>query len=75
MRRRIVFVPMSMEATLSGEVGSDFTAEFLWDDVGGQFRMENFKGSPVIKIKRLDGRSRDDANEGLEGELAGNGID
>jgi hypothetical protein len=75
MRRRIVFVPISMEATLSGKVRSDFTTEFLWDDVGGQFGMKNFKGSPVIKIKRLDGCSRDDANEGLEGELAGNGID
>jgi hypothetical protein len=37
--------------------------------------MEHFKGGPVIEIKRLDGGSGDDANEGLEGELAGNGLD
>ena len=66
---------MSMEATLLGEVGSDFTTEFLGDDIGSQLGMKNFKGGPVIKIKGLDGCSGDDANEGLEGVLAGNGLD
>ena len=41
MRRRIVLVPMSMEATLLTEEGLDFTAEFLWDDVGCQFRVKD----------------------------------
>ena len=71
----MVLVPMSIEATLSGKVGLDFTTEFLGDDVGGQFGMKNFKRSPVIKIKWLDGGSGDDANEWLKGELAHNGID
>jgi hypothetical protein len=44
MRRRIVLVPMSMEATLLTEEGLDFTAEFLWDDVGCEFRVKNLEG-------------------------------
>jgi hypothetical protein len=75
MRRRMVLVPMSIEATLSGKVRSDFTTEFLRDDVGGQFGMKDFKGSPVIEIKRLDGCPGNDADKGLEGELTYNGID
>jgi len=33
-----------MEATLLTEEELDFTAEFLWDDVGCEFRVKNSEG-------------------------------
>ena len=57
MRRRIVLVPMSIEATLLSEVGLDFTTEFLGDDVGRQFRVKGLEGSPVIQIRELERRA------------------
>jgi hypothetical protein len=34
---------MSIEATRLTEVGSDFTTEFLWKDVGRQFRVKDLE--------------------------------
>jgi hypothetical protein len=56
----MVFVPMSIEATLSGEVGADFTAEHLRGDVGCEFGLEDLKGGPIVQVIGLDGRSGDD---------------
>ena len=60
-----MFVPMSMEATLLSEVGSDFTTEFLRNDVGSQFRLKDFVGGPVIKVIGLERGSGDDSDEKL----------
>ena len=38
-----MLVPMSIEATLSVELGSDVTTEFLWDDIGGQLGMKDLE--------------------------------
>jgi hypothetical protein len=74
MRRRIVFVPMSMEATFSGEVGPDFTAEFLRDDIGSQFRLKNLKGGPIVEIIGLNGGPGDDSDEQLVRGLVRDGV-
>jgi hypothetical protein len=54
-----------MEATRLSEVGSDFTTEFLWDNIGSQFRLEYFKRCIVVKVIGLDGSSGDDSDEKL----------
>ena len=66
---------MSTEATLLIEVGSDFTTEFLRNNIGRQFRLKDLKGCPVIKIIRLDGSSGDNSDEKLVRSLTGNRID
>jgi len=75
MRRRMVLVPMSMEATLLGKVGSDFTAEFLWDNVSGQFGLEDFKRRAVVEIIGLERRSRDNPYEELIGSFTNHRVD
>jgi len=70
-----VLVPMSMEATLSGEVGSDFTAEFLRNDVRCQFGLEDFEGGPVVEVITLERGSGDDPYEKLIMGLARDGVD
>jgi hypothetical protein len=49
-----------MEATLSGEVGADFTAEHLRGDVGCEFGLEDLKGGPIVQVIGLHGSSGDD---------------
>jgi hypothetical protein len=75
MRRRMVLVPMSMEATLLGKVGSDFTAEFLWDNVSGQFGLEDFERCAVVEIIGLERGSRDNPHEELVGGFTHNRVD
>jgi hypothetical protein len=75
MRRRIVFVPMSIEATLLREVGADFTAELLRDDVCRQFRLKDLEGGPVVQVIRLERGSGDNPKEKLVMGFTGNGID
>ena len=75
MRRRIVFVPMSIEATRLREVGSDVTTEFLGDGVCCEFRLKNLEGGPVIQIIRLERGSGDDPKEKLVMGFAGDGVD
>jgi hypothetical protein len=43
IRRRIVLVPMSIEATLLVKIGSDVTTEFLWNDLGCQLGMKDLE--------------------------------
>jgi hypothetical protein len=75
MRRRIVLVPTSMEATLLNEVRSDFTTEFLRNDVRRQFRLKDLEGGPIIEVIRLERGSGDDSYEKLVMGLTGNGVD
>ena len=70
----MVLVPMSIEATFSGEEGLDFTTEFLGKDVGGQFRLEDFIRRAVIQVVRLERGSRDNTNEELMGRLTGDRV-
>jgi hypothetical protein len=74
-RRRMVLVPISMEASLLREVGSDFTTEFLREDVGCQFGLKDLERGPIIKVVRLDGSSGDDSDEKLVRGLTGDGVD
>ena len=69
-----MFVPMSMEANLSGKVRLNFTTEFLGDDVGCQFRVKCLEGSPVVQIIGLERGARDDSDEKLVMGFAGDGI-
>ena len=71
----MVFVPMSMEATLSGEVGADFTAEHLRGDVGCEFGLEDFEGGPIVHVIGLNRGSGDDPDEKLVRGFSGDGVD
>jgi hypothetical protein len=64
-----------MDANLLREVGLNFTAEFLGDDVGCQLRVKGLEGSPVIQIIRLERGARDNSGEKLVMGFAGNGVD
>jgi hypothetical protein len=64
-----------MEATRLREVGSDFTTEFLWDNIGGQFRLEHFKRCIVVKVIGLEWSPGDDSDEKLVMGFAGDGGD
>ena len=71
----MVLVPMSMEATLLGKVGSDFTTEFLWDNVSGQFGLKDFERRAVVEIIGLERRSRDNPDEELIGGFTQHRVD
>ena len=66
---------MSIEATLLGKVGADFTTEVLRKDVGCQFGLKDLEGGPVIQVIGLEGSSRDDSDEKLIRCLIRDGID
>jgi hypothetical protein len=66
---------MSKEATFLGEVGVDFTTEFLGDDVRCEFRLKNLEGGPVIQVIRLNRGSGDDSDEKLVMGFAENRVD
>jgi hypothetical protein len=63
-----------MEATLLGKVGSDFTTEFLWNDVSSQFRLKDLKRRIVIEVIGLNGGSGNNSDENLTMGFAGNGV-
>ncbi len=71
----MVLVPMSMEATRLREVGSDFTTEFLGDDVRRQLGLKDFEGGAVIQIVGLDRGSRNKAQKELIRSLTGYRVD
>jgi hypothetical protein len=64
-----------MEATLSGEVGADFTAEHLRGDVGCEFGLEDFEGGPIVQVIGLNGSSGDDPDEKPVRGVPGDGVD
>jgi len=51
---KIFYVSIFIKATLLSEVGSNFTADDLREDIGCQFKLKDFKGGPIIKIVGLD---------------------
>ncbi len=57
------------------EVGSDFTTEFLRNDVGCQFGLKDLKGGPVVEVERFDRSPGDDPDEKLVRCLTRNGVD
>ena len=65
---------MALEPIDLSEVGSNFTTEFLWDNISGQFWLEYFKRGIVVKVIGLDRSSGDDSDEKLVMGFAGNGV-
>ena len=65
---------ISLKRLFLREIGSDFTAEFLRNDVGCQFGLKDLKGGPVIEIERLDRSPGYDPDEKLVGCLTRNGV-